>query len=271
MFKFVKIIKTNKKNVSTGTINQVVDVVKTVGTGYEVITGACIPYYDFEREYDTEIERLANYRVDLDGAIDALSVYYTKGGRVLEFTACGYDNTKKKFKNSFHFRIRNFGYYESANQIPKIAGFDSAVYNSRSQLFRLPYCTKEGQNRQLKRFNSRTGDVIELDDITEKYEDYLVQNVEGEKLIEVDAIKSQFELLNKIELNSIDNDLPSLSEEIEIYIKKASESSPEINSMLKNFRYKSHKSTGKSIIINFNRRNSSFCKKAEITKTTTRT
>ena len=269
MFKFVKIIKTSKKNIITDTTSKILSSVKKSGTGYEVITDSCIPYYDFEREYDTESERLANYQTDLDFAISALSQY--KQHRIIEFTACGYDPTKNKYKNSFHFRIRNFGYYKSANQIPKISGFDPAVYSSGSQLFRLPYCTKEGQNRPLKRFNSRTGDIIELDDMTEKYEDYLVQNVEGEKLIEVDAIKSQFELLNKIELNSIDNDLPSLSEEIEIYIKKASESSPEINSMLKNFRYKSHKSTGKSIIINFNRRNSSFCKICDRTHDTDNT
>jgi hypothetical protein len=274
MFKFVKIIKTSKKNLIRGDINQVVDTVKTLATGYEVITDSCIPYYDFEREYDTESERLANYQTDLDFSISALSQY--KQHTILEFTACGYDNTKNKYKNSFHFRIRGFGYYKSANQIPKISGFDPAVYNSGSQLFRLPYCTKEGQKRPLKRFNSRTGDIIELDDITEKYEEYLVQNVEGEKLIEVDAIRSQFELLNKIELNSIDNDVSSLSEDtcieyIHAYIKKASESSSEIKSMLENFRYKSHMSTEKNIIINFNRRNSSFCKICDRTHDTDNT
>ena len=256
MFKFVKIIKTNKKNVITGNINQVVDVVKTVGTGYEVITGVCIPHYDFEREYDTEAERLANYKTDLDGAISSLSVY--ENCKIIEFTACGYDNTKNKYKNSFHFRIRGFGYYKSANQIPKIDGFDSAVYNSGSQLFRLPYCSKEGQNRPLKRFNSKTGDVIELSDITEKYEDYLVQNVEGHQLIECDTTKID---------KSVECKPQAITDEIEIYIKKATDSTD----MLKDFSYKSHKNTTKGIVINFNRRNSSFCKICDRTHDTDNT
>ncbi len=78
MFKFVNIIKTAKKNVITDTISKLVSSIKKLGTGYEVITDTCIPYYDFEREYDTEAERLANYQTDLDFAISALSQYKKK-------------------------------------------------------------------------------------------------------------------------------------------------------------------------------------------------
>ena len=261
MFKFVKIIKTSKKNIITDTISKIVSSVKKSGTGYEVITDSCIPYYDFEREYNTEPERLANYQTDLDFAIESLSQY--KQNRILEFTACGYDNIKNKYKNSFHFRIRGFGYYSNNSQIQKIDGFDTEVYHSGSQLFRLPYASKEGQNRPLKRFNSKTGTIIELNDITEKYEDYLVQNVEGEKLI--NNSESVAELLNNSE--ELEIQLPS----VEVYIKKAAESSPEINSILKNFKYKSHKSTEKSIIINFLRVRSSYCKICDKTHDTDNT
>ena len=186
MFKFVKIIKTKKQNIIDGDVSKIIKNVKQFGTGYEVITGSCIPYYDFEREYDTENERASNYQTDLDFAINALDRY--KNCNRKDFTSSGYDSIKQKYKNSFHFRIRGFGYYESTNQIQKIDGFDPNVYNTGSQLFRLPYCSKEKQNRPLKRFNSKTNKIIELDDIEEKYEEYLVQNVEGEKLIEVESI-----------------------------------------------------------------------------------
>ena len=182
MFSFVQKIKTPKKNVITGNIQDILESVKSVGTGYEVITGACIPYYDFEREYDTESERLANYKVDVDFAINALKVVYANNN-IYEFTACGFDNSKKKYKNSFHFRVRGFGFHNKASEITKIEGFDSAVYNTKSQLFRLPYCTKEKQNRTLKRFNSATDEIIELAELIEPYELYLVQNIENEVLV----------------------------------------------------------------------------------------
>jgi hypothetical protein len=258
MFKFVKIIKTSKKNIITDNISKIFSSVKKLGTGYEVITDSCIPYYDFEREYNTEAERLANYKTDLDFAINALSIYSSY--KILEFTACGYDNIKNKYKNSFHFRIRGFGYYSNNSQIQKIDGFDSEVYHLGSQLFRLPYASKEGQNRPLKRFNSKTGTIIELADITEKYEDYLVQNVEGEKLIEGIVVKT-YEKGNEAQ-TCIASDL-----EIDDYIKKVTAEFPEMN----NFRYKSHKTTDNSTIINFLRVRSSYCKICDRTHDTDNT
>ena len=259
MYKFVNTIKTAKKNIITDTIAKIISSVKTLCTGYEVITGPCIPYYDFEREYNTEAERSANYQTDLDGAINSLSMY--KQHRVIEFTACGYDKIKKKYKNSFHFRIRGFGYYSNNSQIQKIDGFDTEVYHAGSQLFRLPYASKEGQNRPLKRFNSKTGEIIELDNITEKYEDYLVQNIGNEKLIEVEITTKIPQTNTKIDIEVLTPD------EIDKYIKKASDASD----ILKDFTYKSHTSTEKSIIINFNRRCSSHCKICDRTHDTDNT
>ena len=250
MFNFVTKLRTSKKNIITGNIDQIVDNVRSVATGYEVITDKCIPYYDFEREYDTKAERLANYQTDLNFATTALSMY--ENCHILAFNACGYDNIKNKYKNSFHFRIRGFGYYSSANQIQKIDGFDKEVYHSGSQLFRLPYCSKEGQNRPLKRFNSKTNEVIELDDITEKYEDYLVQNVDGE----VEVFNNSNIFVKEYEPLPESNRLV-FHKDVDDYIKKAESES---NGMMNNFTYKSHKTTEKSTIINFNRRNSSHCK-----------
>ena len=258
MFSFVQKVKTPKKNVITGDVLTILESVKSVGTGYEVITDCCIPYYDFEREYDTESERLANYKVDLDFAINSLEMY--KNCKVFEFTACGFDPIKKKYKNSFHFRVRGFGYHNKTSEITKIEGFDSAVYNTKSQLFRLPYCTKEKQNRHLKRFNSSTGEVVELADLdisNEAYELYLVQNIENEVLV-----GSHIVSLEKVEKVNIDiSMLVYQTDEITKIISKATDANP----MFNDFTYKSHKSeliAGDSFIniINFKRLRSSYCK-----------
>jgi hypothetical protein len=265
MFKFVQKIKTAKKNIITGDIQTILESVKSVGTGYEVITGCCIPYYDFEREYDTESEQLAHYKTDLEFAINALSMY--NNCKVFEFTACGFDPIKKKYKNSFHFRVRGFGYHNNTSEITKIDGFDSVVYNTKSQLFRLPYCTKERQNRPLKRFNSATGEVVELANLdisnNEAYELYLVQNIANEVRYldisnEIDspiisAITGVIEIEKVIEA----------SNEITEIIKKATDANP----MFNDFSYKTHKTNtdGSVKLINFRRVRSSFCKTCDRT------
>jgi Ni2+-binding GTPase involved in maturation of urease and hydrogenase len=262
MFKFVKKIETTKKKVITGDVLTILKSVKSVGTGYEVITGACIPYYDFDKEYDTESEQLANYKVDLDFAINALEIYYKNPNcKVFEFTACGFNNIKKKYKNSFHFRIRGFGYHNNTKEITKIDGFDTVPYNLNSQLFRLPYCSKEKQNRPLKRFNSATGEIVELDDILDKsklneaYESYLVQNIENENLI-------ASPILDISKLNEIEKVIQASNEITEI-IKKATDA----NQMFNDFTYKSHTTDedGLPNIINFKRIRSSYCKTCDRT------
>jgi hypothetical protein len=259
MFKFVQKIKTAKKNIITGDIQTILESVKSVGTGYEVITGACIPYYDYEREYDTESEQLAHYKTDLEFAVNALDMYFDKSRdcKVFEFTACGFDPIKKKYKNSFHFRVRGFGYHNNTSEITKIDGFDSAVYNTKSQLFRLPYCTKERQNRPLKRFNSATGEVVELADSKEAYELYLVQNIENEILIDTDTATESRQSLPVVEKVIKDSD------EITEIIKKATDANP----MFNDFSYKSHKTNtdGSVKLINFRRVRSSFCKTCDRT------
>lgn len=257
MFSFVQKVKTPKKNVITGDVLTILESVKSIGTGYEVITGACIPYYDFDKDYDTESEQLANYKTDLDFAITSLSMYFDKSRncKVFEFTACGFDPIKKKYKNSFHFRIRGFGYHNNTSEITKIAGFDSVPYGKNSQLFRLPYCTKEKQNRHLKRFNSTTGEIIELADITEPYELYLVQNIANEVLV-----GSHIVSLEKVETINIDI---SMTDEITKIISKATDA----NQMFNDFTYKSHKTNDEGFpkLINFKRLRSSYCKTCDRT------
>ena len=250
MFKFVQKVKTPKKNVITGDIQTILESVKSVGTGYEVITGACIPYYDFDKDYDTESEQLANYKTDLDFAINALKVFYKKPSTIYEFTACGFDLIKKKYKNSFHFRIRGFGYHNNTSEITKIAGFDSVPYGKNSQLFRLPYCTKEKQNRQLKRFNSATGEIVELADSKEAYELYLVQNIENEVLVGSSIVDTGIPVAVE--------PIKEASDEITKIISKATDANP----MFNDFIYKSHKTNDDGLVklINFKRLRSSYCK-----------
>jgi hypothetical protein len=253
MFSFVQKVKTLKKNIITGDIQTILESVKSVGTGYEVITGACIPYYDFDKEYNTESEQLANYKIDLDSAINTLEMYYKNPNcKIYEFTACGFNNIKKKYKNSFHFRIRGFGYYNKTTEITKFSIFDDNVYHKNSQLFRLPYCTKVQQKRPLKRFNSATGEIIELVDLdksNEDYADFLVQNIKNEVLVGSTYRYIDVDILKPIS---------EASDEITKIISKATKA----NDILNDFTYKSHTTDDEGLpkIINFKRLRSSYCK-----------
>lgn len=235
-YNFVKNFKTLKKNVCSGSAEEIenrIDETKNPEV-YEVITGACIPYYDFDANYNTEELQKYNYKKDLAIATESIKYQYDNGV-IYIFDASGYDPTKKNFKNSFHFIVRNAGYYEKASQIPKIGGFDPAVYNQKWQLFRLPRCSKKGQNRPLLRIGKFYKD--------EKFADYIIQNIAGETKIHIE------------EAESIEEHQEVATQIVNSYIKTVKQATNIFNHMT----YKSDRITDNRININFRRNKTTFC------------
>ena len=254
-FYFTPNLVTKKSRVRNNTAKAILAHIKKHGEGYESIQKNCIPYYDFDASYDTESDRAANYQTDLDLALNSLKLKYP-AGKIYEFNACGFDSDKNKYKNSFHFKIRGAGYHNTASEVPKIDCFDPAVYNNGSQLFRLPYCSKKNQKRFLKRFDSSTGKIYELDelkDLQEDFSEYLVQNISDEELNENLEIKEPTE--------SPEENLSTADIDIDFYINKIKQNSK----ILDNMKFKNYKEFDNKIIINFRRTASEYCDTCERT------
>ena len=245
-YNFVKNLRTKKENVANLTLNTILKHVSKHSEGYEVISSSCIPYYDFDKEYVSSKLQSEQKKSDLNQALNALKLQYPTA-RIYTFTSSGFDPIKKVYKTSFHFRIRGAGYYSNASSIPfpkHMDGvFDKTVYNNKHQLFRLPYCTKKGQNRLLKRFDVDTGKIYDYDELPDEYAEYLVQNIQNEKLIQ----------------SPITTPTSPTSQDVDIdkYVKLVESKSDILNNM----SYKSHTVLEESnkIIINFRRLSSSHC------------
>jgi hypothetical protein len=240
---------TKKSRFRTNTVKSIIAHINKTGEGYEVIVGPCIPYYDFDSSYDTELDRAANYQTDLDTAVDQLKNKYPDG-KIYEFTACGFDPIKNKYKNSFHFKIRCVGFHNTASEVHKLDCFDQVPYNNGSQLFRLPYCSKAGQDRILKRFNSSDGTTYELDRLPEHFSEYLIQNILNEELIPAEP-KEPAETA-KISVSCVD---------VDFYIDKVKSHSTILDNMI----FKCHTEYDNKIIINFRRAASEYCETCERT------
>ena len=125
--------------------------------GYEVLLGKCIPYYDYEKYYDSKEEQEENNDIDYNLARETIMDAYEKTYPnivIYSFDASGMD-LKNKFKNSFHFRLRKCGYLKQGSDCISLKifneSFDNSVYKSKGkrQLIRLPLCSKEGEDRPL--------------------------------------------------------------------------------------------------------------------------
>lgn len=200
-YKFVKQVRSKKNTYDEVKEDGLVDYIQKNPVAYEsLISGSYIPYYEFDYKYISDETRSEMHKADEKASYNSVVEVmrqFRKGVQVdlnnhtiYCFDASGYDPIKNKFKNSFHYRIRGVGYYESATDIPYAKGCDVSVYkrkNSR-QLMRVPFCTKEGNNRPLLRFFPDDDRRYTLDDIKKKVidenlKDYLIQNSEGEDLL----------------------------------------------------------------------------------------
>lgn len=176
---------------------------------HEIIFGPCKPYYDYDPVYGSEQKAKDQFFHDHELAYKTLANYYGKG-EVLSFCAPGKTADKHGnpvWKNSFHFRIRNWGFFESAAYIPRFPIFDQQVYCERPgcekasdkgvKSIRLPYCRKEGSDRELRRLcreeivreNAPTEVKLTViitakqrNVLGESYKDWCATYVQGEKL-----------------------------------------------------------------------------------------
>jgi hypothetical protein len=179
----IKSKKNEYQSISRETIKQWV---KIHNVGYEVLLSNVIPYYDFDNKYATESEQKKAYHGDLNSSYTKVKKQY-ETAKIYSFCASGYDNITKEWKNSFHYRIRNAGYYTRGRDIHMVDGCDNAVYKKKNsrQLMRLPFTSKEGNNRPLLRVCVETYTKYNIDqiaDIGECITDYLIQNISDETL-----------------------------------------------------------------------------------------
>ena len=214
MFKVALKVRSKKSDFTEVSEEKITDFLKTNTVGYEaLITGNYIPYYDFDNKYATEEEQKNNYQSDLQTSYANVKLVFNKSvHKILSFDSCGHDpkaSTGQQWKNSFHYRIRGAGYYESGTDIPIVEGYDDAVYkrkNSR-QLMRLPFCSKEGNTRPLLRIIPETGTKYTIDEIAtinEVASDYIIQNIRDEiKCESKKEIEQQFNKLVKCENKQI--------------------------------------------------------------------
>lgn len=198
-FKYVPKVKTISGKFFDTSAKELQRFISEKGCGYEIIDGSCVPYYDYDKKFDSEAEQKNAWHSEIVHAYTTVQEKFPLGF-VLSFDASGFNTKKEKWVNSFHFLVRGVGYYESGKAMfdaVGIDGWDDSVYKDagKRQLFRMPYCSKEEDNgkRPLKRVfitpTEGTHSITKVDkigDITdecEKIEDYLVQNVENEKPI----------------------------------------------------------------------------------------
>ena len=145
--------------------------------GYEVLLGKCIPYYDYEKFYDSKEEQEENNDIDYNLARETImDAYETTYPNIViySFDSSGLD-LKGRWKNSFHFRLRKCGYLKQGSDCLLLIGFDKNVYKTtgKRQLIRLPLCSKEDENRPLS--------VRDSDDTYN--EDWLISYIDTENNI----------------------------------------------------------------------------------------
>jgi len=162
--------------------------------GFEVLLGKVIPYFDFDKPlFKTQKELKEFLPKQAEQVYQALRKRYP-GGDVMLFESAGL--VDGMWKPSMHARVRKVGYYPDGKSIPSLesANFDESVYKAAGsrQLFRLPYCTKPGRKLQMRLMSrSEEGKWTTIPDIKMaealgyKYEDWLVQNIQGEKPIKL--------------------------------------------------------------------------------------
>ena len=125
--------------------------------GYEGLFGAVKPYFDFDVLYTTRKEQRSNEFNDIRIALDSVCSFLKCDEKdCVIFTANG-KKAKSKWINSIHIVVNNNATYSCGKDIlANIRLFDGwdgrvkpdqNVYASKGkrQLFRLPYCIKEGE------------------------------------------------------------------------------------------------------------------------------
>jgi len=136
--------------------------IKDNRVGYEGLFGAVKPYFDFDFNYQTGEEQEANEVKDLVICRESVCGFLEcEEHELTVFTANG--RTGSKWKNSVHIVVNNEQVYPCGADLKKdMKAYgewvkdkepDFACYAglNKRQLYRLPYCSKEGEDRPLVR------------------------------------------------------------------------------------------------------------------------
>ena len=213
-FEWTHLIKTADKDYQKGDYKALHEYIRKNAckkSGYEIVRGACIPYYDIDIEYgngeDSKTKQEQNIYEDYKTNLSKIQDLFPEG-RIYTFTSCGFSPSKQVYKNSFHFRVRGVGYYSCGLNIPRYIGIDDSVYKKvgAQQKIRLPFCDKDGDGRFLLRCEIMRGKFTIYKTVSEaskaleeSYKDYLITNITGEKFIKVSSdkpIKQRKEWIN---------------------------------------------------------------------------
>lgn len=158
--------------------------------GYEILTGSVIPYAEYDNQYETKEEQEENEIKDFKKADKAVRKLFSNGSaKIITLSANGEDAVKGVWKNSYHFRVRNAGYYLCGTDLPMPVGCDRSVYldKGRSQKLRMAYMSKKGNNRPLVRceLDGNKIKTYKYNDLPygETLSEYIIQNVKNESLI----------------------------------------------------------------------------------------
>ena len=149
-------IKSRSK--SNYTLEELNAYIKTKTTGYEAIYGQVKPYADFDITYDTKEEQVNNEYNDIKSAVDGMSKCFNcPKDDIVILTANG-QKSNNKWINSIHLIVNNNKVFKCGHDLKSILNNytwpdkikpDLSVYKraGKRQLFRLAYCSKEGENR----------------------------------------------------------------------------------------------------------------------------
>ena len=157
------------------TASETLQYIKDSQVGYEGLFGAVKPYFDFDISYKTKKEQEANEYDDVSQCIEGVCGFLSCGenqisilganGKKMSKTKSG--NTKISWVNSIHIIVNNGAVYKDGKTLlSHIKTYDEwkirpdhQPYSAsgKRQLFRLPYCSKEGENRPFQRLTVCNG------------------------------------------------------------------------------------------------------------------
>jgi hypothetical protein len=105
------------------------------------------PYYESDIIYDDKNKADENQFSDFKERFDSLTKLF-KPENIMCFNCSGYYTEKGKYKNSFHFRIINEGYYSCGNDIPFPK--NNTAINGKDELFDTSVYKPEGKNQKMR-------------------------------------------------------------------------------------------------------------------------
>ena len=200
---FVDDLRTPKTKELNRTPDMILEYIKSFKCGYEIIKidTPVVPYYDYDFSYDTEAEQKYKFDSDYNNSYGEVKNRY-KTGKIIKFVSSGFDCITKNYKNSFHYVVRNYGFYKSNKLIPILPNCDTSVY-SKYQKFRLPFCSKKKQGRFKNLYhNKKIYDINNFVDTGIEFDELLITAIKDEVEININDTDND----DKVEININDND-----------------------------------------------------------------